>query len=88
MRSRQHHLFRAWLLFIFAGLCLILLPVFSFFTENLTLGQGIGMGLFAALIFSIVGFINYSMYKSDLDADRYKDRRIESLEKELQKRKD
>lgn len=88
MRTRHYLLFRAWLLFIFAGLCFILLPLFSFFTENLTLFQGIGMGLIAAFLFGFVGFINYAMYKSDLDQERYKDRKIETLEKELQKRKD
>ncbi|HAX03057.1 MAG: hypothetical protein A2Y45_06455 [Tenericutes bacterium GWC2_34_14] len=88
MRTRDHHKVRGITLIVLSIVALIGFPIMSFFVENMTLGQGIGMGLFSGLLFFIIGFINYSMYKSDLDIEKAKDDRIKDLERELKKHED
>ncbi|MCR3907127.1 MAG: hypothetical protein NUK62_08905 [Tenericutes bacterium] len=46
----------------------------------------LGMGIFAFIVFLIVGFYNYNLHKSNLESEKTKDRKIESLEKELKNR--
>jgi hypothetical protein len=58
----------------------------SVITDNLKLGEGIGMGLFASVFVFIVGWINYHIYLEDNQRIKEKDERIRSLEKELKKK--
>ena len=88
MRTRDHHKVRGITLIVASIVCLIGFPIMSFFTENMTLGQGIGMGLFSGILFFIIGIIHYGMYKSDLNIEKDKDERIKDLERELKKHED
>lgn len=84
MRSRQHLLIRAIVLFVGSILSLVGFPLMPFITGTVSYDPALlGMGIFAFLVFLIVGFYNYNLYKSDLESEKAKDRKIESLEKKL-----
>jgi hypothetical protein len=88
MRSRNYFLIRAIILFIGSLLSLFFFPLMPLFNENISYDPSLlGMGLFASIALLVVGFINYNLYKSDLDVEKAKDRKIQSLEKELKKDK-
>ena len=89
MRSRQYLLIRAIVLFVGSILSLVGFPLMPFITGNGSYDRALlGMGIFAFVVFLIVGFYNYHLYKSDLESEKAKDRKIESLEKELKNRVD